>query len=129
MIKSSQCDIFGFLQIKRKRFWVIRYAEIQNGYFFYFLNKGIFKNKNIKNNRSNKFVFQTTFFFFSLNTFVYILTSFFVLIIIFLSKKKKKKNVTKLKLKLIIVINDFNNNIGDIEPRGAYQLSKCEIKE
>ncbi|EAR83291.1 START domain protein (macronuclear) [Tetrahymena thermophila SB210] len=33
-------EIAGYLQIKRKMFWVIRYAEIINGNFYYYYNKG-----------------------------------------------------------------------------------------
>lgn len=33
-------DIQGYVQIKRKFFWVIRYAEIQNGVFYYYEDRG-----------------------------------------------------------------------------------------
>lgn len=39
-MEAPKPDISGFLNVKRKRFWAYRYAEIQNHTFFYYKNKG-----------------------------------------------------------------------------------------
>lgn len=39
-METPRPDISGFLNVKRKRFWAYRYAEIQNHTFFYYKNKG-----------------------------------------------------------------------------------------
>ena len=43
----SETLMRGYIRIKRKRFWVIRYAEIKNNEFFYYKSKGCL----------NKFIF------------------------------------------------------------------------